>query len=230
MQPPLAARIDQPIDRQRLQHMPPAGALPRIRQAFAPKLIQLQLIPQSATDPARAPLPRTPQLKLAQAHLHAVILGVGRHVSIRRIKRQLVGLPAHRVKHIGDFRPSRLLAVVDLAQIKQMPLHPTPRRAHLLGDAPITMILAVLEPMMTLQKWLGHITIATLPNPRGSWKGVGLHQTTLRPPRAWLSTVYAPELVKNSRFSGPVAKVGLAAFDKFIVSCNFKLGFWILAS
>jgi hypothetical protein len=29
-------------------------------------------------------------------------------------------------------------------------------RAHLLGDAPITMILAVLEPAVTVQKGLGH--------------------------------------------------------------------------
>jgi hypothetical protein len=28
-------------------------------------------------------------------------------------------------------------------------------RPHLLGDAPVTMILPVLEPMVTMQKWLG---------------------------------------------------------------------------
>ena len=38
----------------------------------------------------------------------------------------------------------------------QVILHPTPRGAHLLGDAPIAMIFPVLESMMTMQKWLGH--------------------------------------------------------------------------
>jgi len=30
-------------------------------------------------------------------------------------------------------------------------------RPHLLGDAPVTMILPVLESMVTMQKWLGLI-------------------------------------------------------------------------
>ena len=85
MQPPFAARINQPIDRQRLQHMTPARALSPIRQPVAPKLIHLQLIPQVATHPAGTPLPRTPQLKLIQPHLHAVIGRMNRHFPIRRV-------------------------------------------------------------------------------------------------------------------------------------------------
>ena len=156
MQPPFAPRINQPINRQRLQHMTPASSLPRIRQPLTPKLIHLQLIPHPAAHPARPPLPRTPQLKLIQSNLYAVIGRMHRHVSLRRIQGQFARLLAHHVKHLGDLGPSRLLAVVDLAQIEQMPLHPSLAGAHLLGDAPIAMILAVLKPVMAMQIRLGH--------------------------------------------------------------------------
>jgi hypothetical protein len=49
-----------------------------------------------------------------------------------------------------------LTFVVDLAQVENVPLHPAPRGAHLFSDAPIAMIFAVLKPVMTMQKWLGH--------------------------------------------------------------------------
>jgi hypothetical protein len=81
---------------------------------------------------------------------------MARHLPLRRIQRQLAGLLAHRIKHLGDLRPGGFLTVVDLAQVKQMPLHPTLTRAHLLRDAPRAMILAVLEPVMTVQIRLGH--------------------------------------------------------------------------
>ena len=66
------------------------------------------------------------------------------------------GVARHPFKDLGDLGPGRFLAVIDLAQIEQMPLHPTPPRPHLLGDAPVTMILPVFKPVMTLQKWFGH--------------------------------------------------------------------------
>ena len=49
------------------------------------------------------------------------------------------------------------LAVVDLAQIKNGPLHPFTRlRTDLLDDAPVAMILAVLESVMAVQKGFAH--------------------------------------------------------------------------
>ena len=157
MQPPFTARINQPINRQRLQHMTPASSLPRIGQTLPPELIQLQLIPQPIPHPTRAPLPQTPQLTLIQPNLDAILGRVGSKTPSRSAEQgQLAGLPPHRIKHPGHLGPSRLLAVVDLAQIEQMPLHPTLARAHLLPNAPIAMILAVFESVMTVQIRLGH--------------------------------------------------------------------------
>jgi hypothetical protein len=79
VQPPLAARIEQPIAHQRLQHVPPAGAFARVRQARRPELIQAKLFIQLAGQPARPPLPRPMQLHRLQPHLHAVRLGVLGH-------------------------------------------------------------------------------------------------------------------------------------------------------
>ena len=70
MQPPLAARRDQPIGHQHEQHLIPARALAAGRQAIGPEPIELQLLPQLQGQPAGAPLPRPqePQLRELQAH------------------------------------------------------------------------------------------------------------------------------------------------------------------
>jgi len=68
-------------------------------------------------------------------------LHVLRHRRVGRIQGQLLGLLANGIKHLGNLRPCRLLAVVNLDQIKQRPLHPTTLRAHLPDNAPVTMIL-----------------------------------------------------------------------------------------
>ena len=81
----------------------------------------------------------------------------GWHRPIRRIQRQFPGLLSGRIKHFDLLGPTRLLAVIDLTQVQQVPLHPTSPRAHLFSDAPITVIFAVLESVMTLEKRFGHI-------------------------------------------------------------------------
>src|ERR1035437_2204492 len=72
VQSPLAARVDQTINRQGLQHVTPASPLARVRQTLLPERFQLQLIPQLAPYPAGAPLPGTAQLKLFEPYLHAI--------------------------------------------------------------------------------------------------------------------------------------------------------------
>ena len=46
MQAPLAARIQQPVEEQRLEHIQPTGPLAAGRQTLRPKCVQLQLIPK----------------------------------------------------------------------------------------------------------------------------------------------------------------------------------------
>jgi hypothetical protein len=69
------------------------------------------------------------------------------------------------IKHLDDLGPGRLLAVVNLSQIEQMPRHPTSMSSHLFGDTPVAVVLTVLEPVMALQKWSGHINAPHLITP-----------------------------------------------------------------
>src|SRR5580658_2410581 len=62
---PFTARIDQLIADQRLQHMQPAGPLPRWLQPTIPELNHTQQAPQSTAQPARTPLPRPAKTQLS---------------------------------------------------------------------------------------------------------------------------------------------------------------------
>lgn len=144
VQPPLAARIDQLVRRQRLQHVQPARPLAARRQPRPPEAIQFQPIPQLQRQPARAPLPRTPNRQLADLHPN-------------RLAGQLRSLPilreqGHRLRarifahHLHRPAPRRTLAVVDLAQVQNLTLdHPTVAPAAALHHAPVAVLLAVLE-------------------------------------------------------------------------------------
>src|ERR1700722_1425426 len=88
MQPPLAARRDQPVSRENLQNLVPARLLPVRRQPIGPESIKLKLLPQLSGQPAGAPLPRTTKLHLRQAKLNDGCIGCDRLASILRKQRQ----------------------------------------------------------------------------------------------------------------------------------------------
>lgn len=119
MHSPFTARVNQPIDRQGLQHLSPTSSFPRVRQPLAPKLIQAQLIPQPAAHPARPPLPRTSQRKFRPSNWHPVVGRVPGHCPAGRLQRQFLSLLTDRVEHLGDLRPGGPWAVIDLAQISR---------------------------------------------------------------------------------------------------------------
>jgi hypothetical protein len=49
------------------------------------------------------------------------------------------------------------LGVIDLSKVKDLPLHKLSTPAtSILDDVPITMLLAILEPRVALQKHYGH--------------------------------------------------------------------------
>src|SRR5215813_14684554 len=145
MQPPFAAGIDQPVAHQRLQDMPPAGSLARVRQALCPEPIELQLLVEMTRKPAGSPLPRAAQFHGIEPDLQPVATGVLRNVLPGRKQRELSMLLAAFVKSIDHPAPGLALAVVDLAEIKHWPLYYSTAGATLTFDnAPVTVLLAVL--------------------------------------------------------------------------------------
>ena len=123
MQPPFAARIDQPITHQGLQHIAPAGALPASGKRAAPELIEPKLLPQFAPQPASTPLPRSMKFKLLKVHLYPVSGGMIGNLPIPGKERQSSLLAAILVESFNNSAPPLTLAVIDLAQIQHLALH-----------------------------------------------------------------------------------------------------------
>ena len=55
------------------------------------------------------------------------------------------------VEHVQRRTPLRLLAVVEFAQIKELPLMNAPARADTFHDAPVAVLLAVLQSLVASQ-------------------------------------------------------------------------------
>src|SRR5271157_4349339 len=143
--------------------MPPAGPLARVRRPRRP-------------EPARAPLARAMQLHRIEPHLHPIARGVIGHIAPCREQCELTRLLPLLVKGLDDPRPSRVLAVVDLAQIQHGALdHPAASTAPVFDNAPVTVLLAVLLSPGESQEHAGYSTLNT-----ACKKGVGLHYTRIR--------------------------------------------------
>src|SRR5271166_3466390 len=177
VQPPLAARINQPVADQRLKDVAPRGAFTGIGQPPRPELIEPELLVQHAGEPTGAPLPRPVQFHAIEPHLDAVSLGVIRNGPIGREQRQLCRLLRPFVKGFDNAAPRRALTVVDLAQVQNLPLHHfAPSTALALNDVPIEMLLAVLDPSVASQ-----IHAADSTQNRTDEKPVSLHYTRSAP-------------------------------------------------
>ena len=151
MQPPFAARRDQLIARQCLQHVQPARALARRRQRRAPELVQPQLIPQDHRQPARAPLTRAARTHAAQSDRNHVAVE-NRRRTVLREQRDLRRL-SRLVEHLDRATPGRMLAIVDLAEIGHLSLNHAPAlNAPVLDDRPGPMLLAILAANLVAQK------------------------------------------------------------------------------
>ena len=72
VQPPFAARIDQPADHQNLQHLGPRHRPALVGQPTLPEPVQFQLLPQPTPQPAIAIGPRPAQLHLVQLYPHGM--------------------------------------------------------------------------------------------------------------------------------------------------------------
>ncbi len=155
MQPPLAARIDQPVAGKRFQDVQPGGSLPARRQALLPEGIKLQLIPEIERQPAGAPLPRAVKLEILQPYLHRFGQRLRRRAIFRK-QGDLRHRPRIFVESLKSLAPLRLLAAADLAQIQHLPLDGlAAAHAAALNHTPGAVLLAVLDPSLCPQKHAG---------------------------------------------------------------------------
>ena len=116
-----------------------------------PEPVQLQTVPQTKSQPARAPLTR-------RVHFHVLNLDPN-HFTLQRRHFPPLGkqrhLPRTRLAfhNLDRAAPRRMLAVVDLPQIQHLALHyPTATHAYVLHHAPIAVLLTVLAAFLAAHK------------------------------------------------------------------------------
>ena len=179
VQTPLAAGIDQPVAHQRLQDIAPVRSFARGRHAARPELVKPKLFIEFTRKPARAPLPRPMQFHRIEPHLYAVPLGPSGKPTVGRKKPQLGVALRILVKRFDRTAPIVMLAVADLTQIQQLPLHHLAiGTAPILDDVPIAVLLAVLEASIRSQKH----GPTKLRRSQQAKKILGLHYTRFRSP------------------------------------------------
>jgi hypothetical protein len=113
---PLAAGRHQLAHRQQLQHFEPRHLGLAPRQVLPPKLLQVQFIPQPATQPAITENPWTFQAQFGKLHFEPVE-NLGRNVAVLGEEANLLGQLINLIEDFEAFAPGRLLRVVDLTQV-----------------------------------------------------------------------------------------------------------------
>ena len=118
MTAPLAARGNEPVGAGNLEQPRPVGAFARGGKFGGPKLIQTQLLPQLARQPARAILARMAQLILIQVQRQRGRVArwwnaIGREQTAR------FSLARIGIEHLQRFGPSGVLRIVEFPQIQE---------------------------------------------------------------------------------------------------------------
>lgn len=151
MQPPFAARREQPVDREDAQDLLPIRALAAQRQPRAEEVVQVQRAPEFVGQPARAPLAGTLQPQPPEVDLHRV--GPLRREAIGRKERELARLPKVLVEDPDAALPRLPLAVVDLPKVEHVPVRHLPiAEPTALHHRPRAVLFAVLLADTTLQE------------------------------------------------------------------------------
>src|SRR3954468_12524129 len=105
-----------------------------------------------ACQPAPAPLPWAAQAQTTEPDMHPITVQQRRCTILRKQRDLFATLPA-LVERLDRLAPGGALAVVDLAQIKHVPLHcPAAANPAVLHDAPIAVLFAVLAADLVAQK------------------------------------------------------------------------------
>jgi hypothetical protein len=146
VQPPLAPRIDEPIEHEGLEDLIPTRALATGAEFVAPKFAEAELLPQFAAEPARAPGARTAQSHLRQPHAHDGKLldpDVRRRVLLGK-ERDLARRVLVLAEEFDGLAPGRFLHAIEFAQIKHMALNDAlVGQSAIFHDTPIEMLFAI---------------------------------------------------------------------------------------
>src|SRR6266481_3829755 len=118
----LARRIQQLAYHQELQHFFPSNLFACSGKASVPKLVQTQLLPQLARQPAATEQTRAPQFEAAQFHLQTVDRIAGNLAVVGKQTQVRIPLLLF-IKHGQRLAPGYLLLIVDLAEIENGSLH-----------------------------------------------------------------------------------------------------------
>ena len=152
MQPPLAARREQPIGHQHQQHLIPTRAFAAGGKPLAPETIELQLLPQLQRQPARTPLPRPPS-RSCDSFSRTIAASATTLTAVLRKQRQRARCARAVLQHRDRPPPRQFLRVVDLPQIQHVPLHhASAADTPVLDNAPVAVLLAVLLASRRAQK------------------------------------------------------------------------------
>src|SRR5215510_7006415 len=164
----LAAGIEQTIDDQQPQYLFPTHRFPAWWHTLAPELIQAQLLPQLASQPAVAEHAWPPQLQTAQANLYAVHRIGGKLAVVRKQTHRGEAL-FRLVEYLQRLPPRRLLLIVDLAEIQHRALRRfAAGQPSVLNDAEVAMVLTVFLAIRAAQK---HASAAECQRSRGQKRG-----------------------------------------------------------
>ena len=153
VQPPLAARFNESVGRQRRQNQIPMGAFATGEQPLGPKTCPGPATPITTAptntppiDEASRPSNSLSRICMARPPRPGASQSSGKSAAVR------IGLRLG-VENLNLFDPRRSLGIVDLAQVKHLALdHPAAGATLVLGQAPVAMLLPILEAFMALEE------------------------------------------------------------------------------
>jgi hypothetical protein len=148
----LAARIDETVNDQQPQHLLPTHGFTALRQTLLPELIQAQLLPQFAGQPAVAEHTWPSQFQTTQPDLRAIHC-IGRKLSISREQTHRGETLLYLIEYLQRFPPRGLLLIVDLTQIQHRALRRLATgQPPVFDDAEVAMILPIFPAVGATQK------------------------------------------------------------------------------
>src|SRR6516162_3703771 len=147
-----ALRITKPVDRQKFNYLGPLHRPVPILECCAKKLIELQLLPQPATQPAAPKLPR-PTYRQAREDHFANVGSLRRSRSFTVGKEPILSTLTFLLNHFDRAVPALDLGRVQLPKVEYSALHrPSSTEPNTFAKRIVHMLLAILAANMTLQK------------------------------------------------------------------------------
>jgi hypothetical protein len=150
--PPLAPRGEEAVSHQELEDVGPGGALPAGWQALPPELVEFELCPELAGNPAGPLLPWALQAEIPQADPLADVRGVRGYRAVGGEQREAELAVRALLEDLDAAEPAGLLAIVDLPKVQEVPTDtPAVGAPVLLGDSPVPVLPTLIDAGMALQ-------------------------------------------------------------------------------